>query len=332
MSVAWVAAGVAAVGVGVSASQGAAAASSATAAGRAQQQAALAAQAGQSQQFNRAQGILGPYSREGRNARGSYNALLGIRSSVGGGGGDGQTGEKDWKAYEEQWRPTTVENRTSSFFTYLEQQKAQNPDKPWGQIFYEWSGGRYGEPGTLAAEGRDQTDEELAAARTGAYEAFNQSPYAVAAQTGADAAQRTIMGNAGANARVLSGRTLNATQQNATAYKQNALLSYMDQLNGVAARGFDADSGIVSAGQTFANNSGAAALQGANAQANALNNAAAARSDGWANAAGFIGAAGGLYTGLKKPTTTPTTTAPGSYYGSNGGFWQQNPLVGRYGG
>lgn len=312
MSVAWVAVGVSAVvGAAASASSANAQASAATAAGRAQQQAALANQAGQAQQYNRAQGTLGPYSREGANARGYYNALLGVRSNVGGGADSGATGGKDWKAYEEQWRPTTVENRTSPFFADLERQRAANPNISWGEAFYNWSGGRYGEPGTLAAEGRDQTDAELAASRDGAYQAFEASPYSAAAQYGETKGMQAIMGAAGAGGGVLRGRTANALADNARGYKANALLSYMNDLNGVAARGFDADSGIVSAGQTFANNSGAAALQGANAQANALMGAGQAKAGMYSDIAGFASMLGGMAYGSGG---AKTTQKPGSYY------------------
>lgn len=299
---------------------GNAASRSAAQAGRIQAGATAAATQTQREQLDRATQTLSPYAREGTAARRSYNALLGIPTTAGpnaGGAASQSRGQilEDWVrqrvASGDQLAPTRERYAAMgqkngellpNYETWLEQTLTNN-----GVSADDIVNGARQAPGA----GPQDNASTLDADRTAAYGAFNQSPYAVAAQTGADKAQQTIMGNAGANSRVLSGRTLNATQNNATQYKQNALLSYMDNLNGVAARGFDADSGIASAGQTFANNSSSAALQGAANQGNALMQGAQARQDGLQGAGTILANALGTYAGYK---TSGANRSPGSYF------------------
>lgn len=322
------------IGAGASIYAGNKASKAAEAAGRQQQQATAAAQAGVTNATQQATARLQPYSTEGTAARRGYNALLGLPTATTGAPGTSAGGGKDWAGYWGQVGPTTQNNPTSPWHRVAAQ--TDGSPEALGKAYYEWSNGSQGAPGELPGEQQVSTPQDIAADRTAAYDAFNASPYAVAAQTGADKAQSVIMGNAGANSRVLSGRTANLTQQNATAYKQNALLSYMDQLNGVGQRGYEADTNIGNAAIGAAQTVGNYGVNGAAQQGNALMTAGQAQSDGMTNAALIVGNALGNY-GAGKTTNT-NKTAPGSYYGTRpatganpltmgGGAWRTPPFL-----
>ena len=302
----------AAVGGASSIVAGNAASKGAAEAARTQQQATLAAQQQIKQGAQQATARLQPYATEGAAARRYSNALLGLgTASPGTTGANGQLtgGGKDWKGYEEQWKPTTLNNPTSPWFAYL----AANPDKSWGENFHAWSGGRYGEPGELPGQSTMSTPQDIEADRAAAYAAFDKSPYAAAADYGATKAQQTIMGNAGANSRVLSGRTANLTQQNATGFKANALLSYLNDLNGVGQRGYEADTNISNANIGAAGQVANYGVNGASNTANALLASGQAKTDGIQNAGLILANALGTYGGYKSGQST--TKTPGSYYG-----------------
>ncbi len=281
-----------------------------------QQQATLAAQAGVRQATQQATARLQPYSTEGSAARRSYNALLGLpTASTGTVGANGQVGGggKDWEGYAEQWRPTTLNNPTSPWHAYWQQ--AQQQGKSWGEAFYDWSGGQYGEPGEKPGASTVSTPQDIEADRTAAYAAFDKSPYSAAANYGEQKAQQQIMGTAGANSRVLSGRTANLTQANATGFKANALLDYMNQLNGVGQRGYEADTNIGNAAIGAAQTVGNYGVNGAANTSNALLAGSQAQQSGMQNAGLILANALGTYAGYKKPGTGTTGAAAGSYYG-----------------
>lgn len=281
-----------------------------------QQQATLAAQQGVRQATQQATARLQPYSTEGAAARRGYNALLGLPTATTGTvGANGQVsgGGKDWAGYEQQWKPTTINNPTSPWHQYWQQ--AQQQGKSWGEAFYDWSGGQYGEPGEMPGQSQVSTPQDIEADRTAAYAAFDKSPYAAAADYGEQKAQQTIMGNAGANGRVLSGRTANLTQANATGFKANALLDYMNQLNGVGQRGYEADTNIGNAAIGAAQTVGNYGVQGAANSSNALLAGSQAQQSGMQNAGLILANALGTYGGYKSGQTSGTK--PGSYYGGS---------------
>lgn len=310
--------GAAVIGAGASLYAGDQAASAANNAANAQTAASQQAIRLQEQQRDIATQTLTPYVQEGNAARSYYNAFLGLPgpssgSATGAASSSGLPQSRpDYAGYRAQWDPTTAGNPSSPWHQIeagLGDPNAPDYDQRWAEAYNRFGGPQIGTTYTQdpSAPQTPQSPQDIAATRDQAYAAFEQSPYVAASNYGMQQAQNAIMGSAGAGAGVLRGRTVNALQNNATGYRANALLSYMDSLNGVAARGFDASSGIASAGQTFANNAGAAAIQGAAGRSNALMAGASAQSQGILGAA-TIGAYGvGQY--ANRPL--------GSYYGAN---------------
>lgn len=294
----------AAASIGGSLLSGNAQAKAAKKAAALQQQATNQAVSLQRNANDQANAIYRPYVAEGDEARRRYNALLGLPSQ------STQTPVEDYAGYRARWEPTTRNNPTSPFHRMVAGLDPSSPDydKQWSRAYRDFGGPEIGFAD--AAPQAAPTQSDIDAARADVDAGFDASPQAAAGRYGAERATNAIMGNAGANSRVLSGRTLNAVQQNETGYRANALLSYMDQLGGVSQTGFNAGTGIAQAGQTFANNAGNLVTQGAANTGAGYVNAAAAQGEGMSNgltlAAWLAGQRGGA-----KPTGSTKT---GSFY------------------
>lgn len=278
----------------------------------------------QKESYANADRILTPYSQEGAAARRMYNALLGVPTANAAPArpasamGTGQPGSPDWQAYLQQ-NPdlqaymdrngfgkvggSTVEEFLSNHWnTYGQREGRTLPtfaDTP--------------APGMGPGAGGDQ----IAADREMAMSAFRASPYSTIARDSAQRGTNALFSTAAAMGRgVNSGKTMRAAADWNNTAQNNALVSYMGSLGGVADTGYNADSGRASGGQTFANNASNALAAQANAQAQGRLGAANAWANGLSNAAGFIGWGAGQMGGAPKgnalfytPVNAQTTAA-----------------------
>lgn len=157
--------------------------------------------------------------------------------------------------------------------------------------------------------------DTLAAARARYGEGFEASPYWQDAQysTGkALDAMRSTNAAMGRGSPINSGKALRAASDINLGYRGAATQQYLASLGGIVDIGVQADSGIASGGQVFANSAGSA-LRAAALQQGAYGLAGAdAQAQGLANAGGF--AAYGLgQIGQPKPIAPAQAIKPFSY-------------------
>lgn len=217
----------------------------------------------------------------------------------------GTQGTSRWSGYL-QANPDVLKH----YQTLSPQQRAQYPTpEAFAQYHYNTVGrteGRsMGEPspqstgqvgsGQKATTGLEeyQTPEQ---AQEAAWEKYrNETTYGKIGDYEAEKARGEFMDLAGSSGSALSGRTLRGMAEVGEEAAMRNFGSYMGVLGGVSDQGYNASTGIASAGQTFANNASSLTQATGNAQAAA----AQAKGDAWqtglADVAGWAGwAAGGL--------------------------------------
>ena len=140
--------------------------------------------------------------------------------------------------------------------------------------------------------------DTLAAARADYDRNYEASPFVGDARYGAEQALNALRSTNAAMGRgsaINSGKALRAASDIEQGYRAGATQNYLNSLSGIVDTGMQADSGIASGGQVFADRSGnairnAAALQGQYGMMGAQ-----AQAQGFADAAGFIGYGLGNY-------------------------------------
>ena len=138
-----------------------------------------------------------------------------------------------------------------------------------------------------------QTPEQ---AQEAAWEKYrNETTYGKIGDYEAEKARGEFMDLAGSSGSALSGRTLRGMAEVGEEAAMRNFGSYMGVLGGVADQGYNASTGIASAGQTFANNASTLTQSTAAAQAAAAQAKGDAWQSGLADVAGWAGWAAGQY-------------------------------------
>lgn len=263
----------------------------------------------QREAYQNADRILTPYSQEGAAARRMYNALLGVPTAAAAPAqlqtgllGSSRTGSQELDTYITNnpalqeywsgWETGTGSGKHRTMFgdfngyALSEYRKAVGRDPT--------QGGYADTPG--AGGSLPMNGDQIAADREQAVSAFRASPFSTIARDSAQRGTNALFSTAAAMGRgVNSGKTMRAAADWNNTAQNNALVSYMGSLGGIADTGYNADSGRASGGQTFANNASNALAAQANAQAQGRLGAANAWGQGLSNAAGFIGWGVGQY-------------------------------------
>lgn len=279
--------------------------------------------------------ILTPYSQEGAQARRMYNALLGVGTADAAPAqplqtgllGSSQTGSMELddfiaanpglRQYWSSWETGKGSGRHRVLFGDFNGYALDEFQKSRGRAPAQ---GGYApdapQMGTVGATDR------IAADREAALSVFRASPYSTIARDSAQRGTNALFSTAAAMGRgVNSGKTQRAASDWNNTAQNNALVSFMGSLGGVADTGYNADSGRASGGQTFANNASNALAAQANAQAQGRLGSANAWAQGLSNAAGFIGWGAGQMGGgqnalfYQQPQTRTTPGAPTGIYG-----------------
>lgn len=165
-----------------------------------------------------------------------------------------------------------------------------------------------GAMGIAPTAGADTLDAARAAYDSG----FTNSPYWQDAQYGADQAMNALMSTNAAEGRggsINSGKALRAAEDIQTGYRGQATQNYLTSLAGVAGTGFQADTGIASGGQTFANTASNALSQASQQQGQYAMTGATAAGGAAAGVANSINYALGNY----QPGGTNYFTAPAAW-------------------
>lgn len=164
------------------------------------------------------------------------------------------------------------------------------------------------DPGARPGDADYKTPDQL---REEAWGNYTKSPYATIARTNADTAKKDFTSAAGAQGSALSGRTARGLAEVGNQMEQQGFGSYMTGLSALADTGFQADSGIASGGQTYANNAGNIMMNAAGQQGQAWMAQADAWNSALGDAAGWAGyAAGNLYDPNNKQTTLKRSPVP----------------------
>lgn len=140
--------------------------------------------------------------------------------------------------------------------------------------------------------------DTLAAARADYDRNFEASPFMGDARYGAEQALNALRSTNAAMGRgsaINSGKALRAASDIEQGYRAGATQNYLNSLSGIVDTGMQADSGIASGGQVFADRSGNAIRQAAALQGQYGMMGAQAEAQGFADAAGFIGYGLGNY-------------------------------------
>lgn len=213
----------------------------------------------QREAYQNADRIFQPYTREGGQARRTYNALMGMPSG-------------DYQAYLRE-NPDIM----SWWNTLTPEVKAQYNNNPVD--FAQWHHETQSSDRALPMAGSSQAMQQ-----------FQASPFSAVARDAADRGVNAMFSTQAAMGRGLnSGKALRAAADWNDQTQRTALVQYMGALDGVANRGFEADNNRVASGQAFANNASAASQRGADAMAGGYIGAANARSQGLQDVAGFVG-------------------------------------------
>lgn len=253
----------------------------------------------QERAYQNADRILTPYSQEGAAARRMYNALLGVPTAQTapqqvqtGLLGSSQTGSKELDDFiaanpglQQYWSSWETGKGSGKHRVLFGDFNGYALDEYRKQVGRDPAAGGYTAQQTPAMQQQD-----VANARDEAMSAFRASPFSTIARDSAQRGTNALFSTAAAMGRgVNSGKTMRAAADWNNTAQNNALVSYMGSLGGIADTGYNADSGRASGGQTFANNASNALAAQANAQAQGRLGSANAWANGLSNAAGFIG-------------------------------------------
>ena len=317
--------GSAILGAGASMVSGSQQAKAAKKAGQAQQQASSEALKLQREQMARSFDILSKYGASGDWARNQQAAFLGapqVASTANRGNPNAAPGQPNYQKYLSD-NPDVAQ----AFANDPNAQRQFGGDaNAYAKYHYETYGKNEGRqaPGAPAASSGDEfkTPDQL---RDDAMANYEASPWAKIAATSADDATKEFTSMAGAQGSALSGRTARGMAEVSNREKQKGFGTYYGALGDVADTGFAADTGIASAGQTFADRSGSALMNGANATANAQQGQADAWGSALTDAAGWAGwATGNLWdpAGKGGGNTSQTTFKGPTQAGrkTSGGF------------
>lgn len=159
-----------------------------------------------------------------------------------------------------------------------------------------------------AASGTQTLDE----AYEEAWAEYEQSPWGRLAQTTADQARDDFTSMAGAQGSTLSGRTARGMAEVANQAKLGNFNQYYTALGGVADQGFSADSGIASAGQTYANSASNVLAANANAQASGALARGQTQADGLNDLASWIGWGMGNWGNMGGSPSSTSSFSPSS--------------------
>lgn len=248
-----------------------------------------------------AKSVLSKYAVEGDAARGKMNTFLGIKptaSQYSGAMGSTQP-TQDFGAY--------VRNSPDLMAAY--QSGAWAPGRglsmeEFGQKHYSMHGKGEGRTvpttGGAPAPSATQTDGET---QEQAWASYKETPWGRIGQLEADTAKDQFTSAAGAQGSALSGRTARGMAEVANEAQLRNFQGYYGALGGVADTGYNADTGIASGGQQFADRAAQITTNNGNAQADL----AVAKGQNDANTAGdlasWIGWGVGNYPGASSAGT-----------------------------
>jgi hypothetical protein len=218
-----------------------------------------------------AQRILSKYSAEGDAARGRMNAFLGIKPTASGfyagamGEAGGASGGPDYEAYVNRDPGLSSEWAKPHVQAQFGGDKAAFGDYHWNTFGQkeQWSPPpvRGAEQAPAAASDPTQVPSET---QEEAWETYEASPWGKIGTMEAGKARDDFLSLAGAQGASLSGRTARGMAEVAEESKLRNFERYFGALGGVADTGFNADTGIASGGQQFANT--AVNVMGSNAR------------------------------------------------------------------
>jgi len=303
-------------------------------AGQAQQQASSEAIKLQREQMARSFDILSKYGASGDWARNQQAAFLGApqMASNASRGSAGTPATPDFQRYYDERLSNPNTPQASNWERNPKLRAMYGNDKlAFAKDHFEKVGQAGGDqlpmvggsqPAGAATGDEFKTPDQL---REDAMENYEASPWAKIAATSADDATREFTSMAGAQGSALSGRMARGMAEVSNREKQKGFGTYYGALGEVADTGFAADTGIASAGQTFADRSGSALMNGANATANAQQGQADAWGSALTDAAGWAGwATGNLWdpAGKGGANTSQTTFKSPTQAGrkTTGGF------------
>jgi hypothetical protein len=253
-------------------------------AGNQQQQAQNQALQFQRESRDQARDVLSKYAVEGNASRGRQNAFLGLNNPAPSGGqysGAMGSTQPDFAAY--------VRNNPDLAAEFSKPQvAAQFGGDP--AAYGRWHSQNFaGEGRAMPTSGMGQQgapDPTATPAETQeqAWAAFEASPWGKIGTMEANNARDAFIASAGAQGSSLSGRTARGMAEVSEEAKLRNFGGYYGALGDVTNRGYQADTGIASGGQTFANNATNIAMQGGQNQANL----AIAKGQNQANTAGDL--------------------------------------------
>ena len=261
-----------------------------------QQQAANQSIAYQREARDYARQVLSKYSVEGDAARGKMNTFLGLSpkpASSANGGLQQQTGLGSVAPAAQQQMPANGRGFIAQA-RLAEREANRATDTPMGQP-------AAADPTQTPAETQEQ-----------AWTAYQQTPWGRIGQMEADKAGEQFLSNAGARGAALSGRVIRGTAELGNEAQLRNFTGYYGALGGVADTGFNADSGIASGGQQFANSASNVLAANANNQSN-LSIAKGQNSANTANdLASWVGWGIGAWPGGGGGTSSSTIAGPTS--------------------
>jgi len=200
--------------------------------------------------------VLSKYSVEGDAARGKMNTFLGLRpaapSTANGGGLPPVTGMGAPVQGQQQQLPANGRGFIAEA-RLAEREANRATDTPMGVA----ADPAAADPTQTPAETQEQ-----------AWSEYQQTPWGRIGQMEADKAGEQFLSNAGARGAALSGRVIRGTAELANEAQLRNFTGYYGALGGVADTGFNADSGIASGGQQFANSASNVMAANANNQSN----------------------------------------------------------------
>lgn len=320
------AAAVAAVGVGVSAWGVSQSSKAYKKSAQGSEAAASEAIALQREQYANAFKILSKYGAQGDWASDQIAALMGApkvgapRASDAAPGSVAQT--PDWGAYYDRYladpgidQSTNWEKNAKLRAMYGNDRDAFAEDnyrmfgQPEGRELPTIGGVQPGAAG--ADEGDDfKTPDQR---REEAFANYKATPWASIARTNAKNAVDDFTSMAGAQGSALSGRTVRGMAEVSNEMEQAGFGDYFSALQAVSDRGYQADTGIASGGQAFADRAGAIKQDAADAAGRARVGSTEAWTSAMSDAAGWGGWLYGQYGNDNKPrTVTPGASSPGA--------------------
>jgi hypothetical protein len=236
----------------------------------------------QQQSRDQARDVLSKYANEGNSARGRQSAFLGLPAPSGGQySGAMGSAQPDFAAY--------VRNNPDLAAEFAKPQvAAQFGGDP--AAYGRWHSQNFAGEGRavpttgMGQQGAPDPTATPAETQEQAWAAFEASPWGKIGTMEAQQARDNFIASAGAQGSSLSGRTARGMAEVSEEAKLRNFGGYFGALGDVTNRGYQADTGIASGGQTFANNATNIAMQGGQNQANM----AMAKGQNQANTAGDL--------------------------------------------